>query len=202
MNSLRIITLTSLIAAVPSIAAAQGKAPHPAPPIVMGRSAPVRQDNRADKIADKAERAADRTADQTARNADKVADKSARKADRIADKSARKADKAADKSARKADKAADKSERSELRFAHDQKHLTKGIRMTRAEKSQIKAIEKKYDAQYRALRKEQKADPSNTAFQSQVTQLEIQERADIRAALTADQQSIFDRNVTRLSSHK
>jgi len=163
----------------------------------MGKSAPVRQDDRADKIADKAERKADRTADQTARNADKVADKSARTADKTADK---------------AERSADKTERSQLKFAHDQKHLTKGIRLTSAEKKQVKAIEKKYDADYRALRQKERADEkaskkngtteTDAAFQAQVSQLQTQERADIRAVLTAQQQSIFDSNVSKLSTRK
>ncbi len=183
MKSLHKLAIASLIIATPSLAVAQGKAtpkaPHPAPPVVMGKSAPVRQDDRADKIADKAERKADRTADQTARNADKVTDK---------------------------------TDRAELKFAHDQKLLTKGIRLTPAEKKQFKAIEKKYDADYRDLRKKEvaadKASKKNgtadtdVAFQTQLSQLQTQERADMRAVLTTQQQSIFDSNVTKLSTRK
>ncbi len=197
MNSLRRITLATLIVAVPSFAAAQGKATHPAPPVVMGKSAPVRQDNRADKIADKSERKADRTADQAARNADKVADKSAHNAT---------------KAAGKTERMTEKTERSDLKFAHNQKHLTKGIRLTSAEKAQFKAIEKKYDEQYRALRPKEAADEkaakkngtveSDAAFRSQITQLKTQERAEMRGVLTTEQQSIFDSNVIKLSSHK
>ena len=199
MNSLHKLAVATLIVATPSLSFAQGKAkaPHPTPPVVMGKSAPVRQDDRADKIADKAERKADRTADQTARNADKVADKSARTADKAADK---------------AERLTDKTERSQLKFAHDQKHLTKGIRLTSAEKKQVKAIEKKYDADYRALRQKEKADEkaskkngtteTDAAFQSQISQLQTQERADLRAVLTVQQQSIFDSNVSKLSTRK
>ena len=110
MNSLHKLAVAALVVATPSLSFAQGKAaprpaPHPAPPIVMGKSAPVRQDDRADKIADKAARTADRTADKAARTTEKT-------------------------------------ERSPLKLAHDQKLLTKGIRLTSAEKKQIKAIEK------------------------------------------------------------
>jgi hypothetical protein len=179
MKSLHKLAIASLIIATPSLAVAQGKATHPAPPVVMGKSAPVRQDDRADKIADKAERKADRTADQTARNANK---------------------------------AGKKIERSELRFAEDQKHLTKGIRLTPAEKKQFKAIEKKYDADYRDLHKKDVAADkaakkngtadSDVAFETQLSQLQTQERADMRAVLTTQQQSIFDSNVTKLSTRK
>ncbi|MEO8911138.1 MAG: hypothetical protein ABI408_13075 [Gemmatimonadaceae bacterium] len=179
MNSIHKIVVATLIVATPSLSFAQGKAPHPAPPVVMGKSAPVRQDNRADKIADKAERTADRTADKTARAADK---------------------------------AADKTERAQLNTARDQKQLTKGIKLTSAEKKQIKAIEKKYDASYRDIRKTELAadkaakkngtTESDASFQTQLSQLQTQERTDIRAALTTQQQSIFDTNVSKWSARK
>jgi hypothetical protein len=197
MHYLHKLAVATLIIATPSLAVAQGKASHPAPPVVMGKSAPVRQDNRPDKIADQTERQADRTADQTARNADKVADKSAHNTQKAADK---------------AERLTDRTDRSELKFAHDQKLLTKGTRLTPAEKKQIKAIEKKYDADYRNLRKnEVVADKaakksgtaaSDAAFQTQLSQLQTQERTDMRAVLTSQQQSIFDSNVTKLSTHK
>ena len=141
----------------------------------MGKSGPVRQDDRADKIADKAARTADRAADKTARNTEHT-------------------------------------ERSALKLAHDQKRLTKGIRLTPAQKKQIKAIEKKSDASYRDLRQKEKADDkaaktngtaeTDAAFMAQVSQLKAQERAEMRAVLTAQQQSVFDQNVTKLSARK
>lgn len=178
MKTLHKLTIAAVIIAAPSLAVAQGKAPHPthpAPPVVMGKSAPVRQDNRADKIADKAERKADRTADKAERSTDKV-------------------------------------ERSELKFAHDQKLVTKGIKLTSAEKKQLKAIEKKYDKDYRDLRQKEKAADkaakkngtveSDATFESQLSQLQTQERAEMRGVLTPQQQSIFDSNVTKLSTSK
>jgi hypothetical protein len=188
MNSLHKLAVATLIVATPSLSFAQGKAPqpHPTPPVVMGKSAPVRQDNRADKIADKAERKADRTADKAERKADRTANKSERMTDKV--------------------------EASELKFAHDQKHITKGIKLTSAEKKQFKAIEKKYDADYRDLRKNEKAADvaakkngtaaSDATFESQLSQLQTQERADMRAALTPQQQSTFDSNVSKLSTRK
>jgi hypothetical protein len=186
MKTLNIFALAAVAIATPVIAVAQGKAPHPAPPVVMGKSAPVRQDNRPEKIADKAQRASDRTADQAARKADKAADK--------------------------AERASEKTEREEFNAAHDQKHLTKGIKLTSAEKKQLKAIEKKYDAQFRSLRKSELAadkaakkngTPDNdAAFLAQLSQLESQERAEMRAVLTSQQQSIFDSNVAKQSTHK
>src|ERR1700693_1433497 len=169
MKPLHRLAVATLIVATPSLSFAQGKAPQPTPPVGTGKSAPVRQDSRADKTADKSERKTDRTVDKSERISYKI-------------------------------------ERSELKFAHDQKLLTKGIRLTSAEKKQIKAIEKKYDADYRDLRqKEVAADKtakkngtadSDVAFQSQLSQLQTQERADMRTALTPQQQSIFDTNVS------
>ncbi len=208
MNTLHKLALAGAILAAPSLAVAQ-KAPHPThptPPVVMGKSGPVRQDDRADKLADKAERKTERTADQTARNADKVADKAARNADKVADKAARNTEKAADK----AERSEDKLDRSELKFAHEQKLLTKGIKLTLAEKKQIKAIEKTYDRSYRDLRqKELAADKaakksgtveSDATFEAQLSTLQVNERNAIRAVLSPAQQSIFDSNVTKLSS--
>jgi Spy/CpxP family protein refolding chaperone len=164
MNSVHKLTLATLIIAAPSFAVAQGKAPHLAPPVVMGKSAPVRQDNRADKIGVKTERKA------------------------------------------------------------DQKLLTKGIRLTSAEKKQFKAIEKKYDTDYRSLRQSKLAADkaakktavggshaglktvpqpvSDATFKSQLVQLQTQERSDMRAVLTPQQQAIFDSNLTKLSTRK
>jgi hypothetical protein len=186
MKTMKIFAVAAAIVATPLVAVAQGKAPHPAPPTTMGKSAPVRQDNRAEKIADKAQRASDRTADQAARNADKAADK--------------------------AERVSEKTEREEFNAAHDQKHLTKGIKLTSAEKKQLKAIEKRYDAQFRSLRKSERAadraakkngtTDDDAAFSAQLSQLRTQERAEMRAVLTSQQQSIFDSNVAKLSTHK
>jgi hypothetical protein len=197
MNTLHKLALAGAILAAPSLAVAQ-KAPHPThptPPVVMGKSGPVRQDDRPDKLADKAERKTERTADETARNADKVADKTARNTEKAADK---------------AERSEDKLDRSELKFAHQQKLLTKGIKLTLAEKKQIKAIEKKYDEDYRDLRqKELAADKaakkngtveSDATFEAQLATLQANERNAMRAALTPAQQSIFDSNVVKLSS--
>ena len=196
MNRLYQLVIATAIVATPALAAAQGKAPH-GPPPVMGKSAPVRQDNRPEKIADKQARTADRTADKAAADMNKTADKAAR---------------ATEKSADKAERAAEKTERSELGRAHDQKLLTKGIKLTSAEKKRIKAIEKKYDADYRDLRrKELAADKaagkngtteSDAAFQAQLSQLKTQERAEMRAVLTPAQQATFDANVTSAGTRK
>ena len=182
MKTLNILAIAAAIVATPVVAVAQGKASHPTPPVVMGKSATHRQDDRADKIADKAERATDRTADQASRNADKT------------------------------ERASEKTERAELDAAHDQKLLTKGIKLTSSEKKQLKAIEKKYDAQFRSLHKSEvaadKAAKKNgtadddASYAAQLSTLKTQEQTDMRAVLTPKQQSIFDSNVAKASTHK
>ena len=96
--------------------------------------------------------------------------------------------------------------------------------MTSAEKKQFKAIEKKYDADYRSLRQSKLAADkaakknavggshagmktvpqpvSDATFKSQLVQLQTQERSDMRAVLTPQQQAIFDSNLTKLSTRK
>ena len=123
------------------------------------------------------------------------------------------------------DRISDKIERSEHNFAREQKLLTKGIRLTSAERHQLKAIEKKHDADYRDILQKAKASEravrkygtpggshegmktlpqphSDAVFLSQLAQLQTQERADMRAALTPSHQSIFDSNVSKLSTRK
>ncbi len=178
MNRLHQLVIAAALVTTPALASAQSKAPH-APPPTMGKSAPVRQDNRSQKIADKQARVADRTADKAERTADKTAEK---------------------------------TERLALESAHDQKLLTKGIKLTAAEKKHIKAIEKKYDADYRDLRKKELAADkaakkngtadSDAAFLTQVADLKAQERAEIRAVLTPAQQTTFDANVAGASRRK
>ena len=43
---------------------------------------------------------------------------------------------------------------------------------------------------------------SDAAFEAQLSQLKTQERADMRAVLTPDQQAAFDANVTKAAKRK
>ena len=181
MNAVRITTLASLILAAPTLALAQGKTkpPHVPAHVVVTKPAVAHADK--DAARDAAE-------------------------------AARKANNAADKVADKSEKTGEKSENSALWLAHDNKLLTKGIKLTSSEETQIKAIEKNYDAQYRTLREsEKKADntakktgavDSDAAFNAQLSTLQTNERAALRATLTTQQQSIFDSNVLKLGTKK
>src|SRR2546423_9130316 len=97
---------------------------------------------------------------------------------------------------RDGDKAQDRAEKDALRRAGNQdKALTHSIRLTPSERTQIRAIEKKYDAQFRGLRKD-------GATVAQINALRDQERSEIRASLTSSQQTVFDRNATKYDARK
>lgn len=129
-----------------------------------------------------------------------------------AEDAAQKAAKLANKNARKTETTEEKTEKAGLKAALSEKHLDKGLTLTSAEKTQWKAIEKKYDAQIRDLRKTEKtadntAKKNNTvdndaAFNSQLSSLQAQERTELRNTLTSQQQAIFDANVIKLSASK
>jgi len=94
------------------------------------------------------------------------------------------------------DKAEGRAEKDALRRADTQdKALTHGIKLTKAERADIRAIEKKYDAQFRDMRK-------NGATVAQINAVRDQERAEIRAVLTSSQQTIFDQNVTKFDARR
>jgi hypothetical protein len=186
MKTISTLTLTSLLLALPSLALAQkpGKPVAPVTPKhVVVHHATVHTDVPKPKTdKDAAEDAAERAA------------------------------KTANKTAVKTEKAEEKTEHRELVEARHDERLLHGIKLTAAERTQINTIEKNYDAQLRALSKTEKADDrtarknqtaeSDASFQTQLTTLETQERADIRAALTASQQTQFDANVAKLSKPK
>lgn len=99
-------------------------------------------------------------------------------------------------------RAEDRSEHMALRDARNQSaHVLKGVRLTAAERRQVHAIDKKYDDQLKALRKDEKAADkaggidNDAAYEQKIAALAAQERADIRAAIPASQQARYDANV-------
>ncbi len=105
------------------------------------------------------------------------------------------------------EKGQDRIEHMALRDARNQSgRLLKGLRLTPAERRQVKEIDKRYDAQFKALRKDEKAGDkrggldNDAAYSAKVSALAAQERADIRAVLPAAEQARYDANVAaRLS---
>lgn len=120
-----------------------------------------------------------------------------------------KADKQEAKSEKKDAKKADKAAKSPEHPAHKaferadgapKKWLAGVPKMTKAEKTQINTIEKKYTTQIATLRKdhlaaEKAGKEDDSQLEAKVQGISDQEKADLRAALTADQQAKFDANL-------
>ena len=88
---------------------------------------------------------------------------------------------------------------AEFKLSKDQsKHLLKGIKLTGAQKDQVKAITKKYDEQYKSLdRQERAADPGTQperVFGPQWQAMRDLEKGELRGVLTPEQQAHFDQN--------
>ena len=106
-------------------------------------------------------------------------------------------------------KSEDHAQRLAVNEARNQSsHLLKGVKLTPAERRRVKDIDKKYDAQLKALRKDEKAadkaggTDSDAAYEAKVAALAAQERADIRATLPVAQQARYDANVLSRASAK
>ncbi len=78
------------------------------------------------------------------------------------------------------------------------RRLLKGIKLSAAEKANLKAVHTKYAVQMKALRPQTKGQPRTDAQREQATQLMAAQRNDLRAALSPANQSIFDANVASL----
>jgi Spy/CpxP family protein refolding chaperone len=80
--------------------------------------------------------------------------------------------------------------------------LLKDITLTDAQKDQIKTIREKYLPQQMELRKAAQATGSapDEATRTRMMDLQTRQAADIRALLTADQQTIFDKNMADMKA--
>ena len=80
--------------------------------------------------------------------------------------------------------------------------LLKDITLTDAQKEQVKTIREKYLPQQVELRKAVQATggPADEATRAKMLDLQQKQSDDIRAILTADQQSVFDKNVAAMKA--
>lgn len=78
--------------------------------------------------------------------------------------------------------------------------LLKDITLTEAQKAQVKTIREKYLPQQMELRKAAQAvgGPPDEATRAKMTDLQTKQAAEIRAILTADQQTVFDKNLAEM----
>ena len=79
--------------------------------------------------------------------------------------------------------------------------LLKDITLTDAQKAQIKTIRDKYVPQQMEVRKAAQATGSiDDATRAKMTDLQTKQAAEIRAILTADQQTQFDKNLAEMKA--
>ena len=79
--------------------------------------------------------------------------------------------------------------------------LLKDITLTDAQKAQIKTIRDKYVPQQMELRKSAQATGSmDDATRAKMMDLQTKQAAEIRAILTADQQTQFDKNLAEMKA--
>ena len=80
--------------------------------------------------------------------------------------------------------------------------LLKDITLTETQKNQVKTIREKYVPKQLELRKSAQATgtPPDEATVNKMMELQSQQSAEIRAILTADQQTIFDRNIAEMKA--
>src|SRR2546423_1227621 len=111
------------------------------------------------------------------------------------------------KAAKMAEKKADNAETVALKSARSEpgKDL-KGIKLTKAERTSVEGIEKNYSSQLKDLEKQEtaaeKAGTPDASLVAKIDALRMQERTDIRAALTPAQATRFDKNVSALGTKK
>ena len=78
----------------------------------------------------------------------------------------------------------------------------KGVKLTKAERTQVNTIEKKYNAQIASMKKdhlvaEKAGKEDDSQLVAKVQAVVDQEKTELRGVLTADQQARFDSNVAK-----
>ena len=109
--------------------------------------------------------------------------------------------KAVKKEEKKAAKAEDHAEHKAFDKANGApKKWLSGVKLTKAEKTQVKTIETKYSTQLSTMKKdhlaaEKAGTETDAGLAAKVQAVVDQEKAEIRATLTAPQQTKFDANI-------
>ena len=105
---------------------------------------------------------------------------------------------------------------------HGERGLLRGIQLSDAEKTSLKAVHEKYATQFKSLRESfkpqrdelraarQRGDTAavkaiwakSSAQRDQMRALQTQERNDVRGALTAEHQQQFDKNLAQLEQKR
>src|SRR5690606_37380256 len=81
--------------------------------------------------------------------------------------------------------------------------LFQGITLTTDQQEQVKAVDEKFKPRMDAMRAEMRGamqgGPPNPEMRARMTALNTEQRAALRAILTADQQKTFDENVAKMA---
>lgn len=112
-----------------------------------------------------------------------------------------------EKAERAGDKLQNEEQRTALKVARNEpKALLKGIKLTPAERTSLKAIEKRYAVQLKDLEKQariaEKAGQADPSVASRIHELRTRERAEVRGGLQAEWWPRFDRNVSAYGARK
>lgn len=84
-----------------------------------------------------------------------------------------------------------------LKIERHERTLLAGVHLTGTQRAQTRAIERKYDALYRQLRRSY-ASTHDASIAQRITQLAQQERVELRAVLSGTQWVRFDQNASRI----
>ena len=113
----------------------------------------------------------------------------------------KKAEQTATKTAKKAESAAEKAEhRAFARAEAAPEQWVKGVKLTKAERTQVNTIERKYRKELTDLKKSHEAaekagKEDDSQIVAKVQAISDHERDELRAVLTAAQQATFDKNL-------
>lgn len=212
--SLSIFGAAALLASAGSVSLAQGHghggggAPAPARAPEVHGAKPAKVDHESAMGAAHEGMKGDKDRMHDMQRAEKRQDEAAGRAEKRQDEVAGRAEQRQDKMEKRVEKGENRAERAALRDAHDQSHyLLHGVKLGAAERRKVRDIDKRYEAQLRALRKDEKAaDKTGTdndaAYAQRIAALAAQERADIRAVLSPAEQARFDANITARAARK
>lgn len=214
--SLSVVGAAALLASAGSVGLAQGHghggggggAPAPVRMPEVRGAKPAKMDHESAMGAAHEGMKGDKDRTHDAMRAEKREDDAAGRAEKRQDEVAGRAERRQDRMEKRMETGESRAERDARRDAHDQsRYLLRGVKLGAAERSQVRAIDKRYELQLRTLRRDEKAaDKSGTdndaAFAQRIAALAAQERADIRAVLSPAQQARFDANISARASRK
>ena len=208
--ALTALALTSLAGSTLAQSGKKPENPKPMPAMVHPEQAATKDAKRVEHAQREAIKEQEKDRDKAIKEQDKDRDKAIKEQDKDRSKAIKEQEKDREKAmkeqskvVKRADHRADRETKRAFGMAvSEQAHLAKGLKLSPEVRRQWKAVDRKYDDQYRALRRDIRAAekdgrPMDPAWTQRITVLRDQERAELRALLAPAQQVVFDRNVSR-----